>query len=133
MKNTTIRLISAVAFGVAIAATPQAHAQSTLGGAKPQQNKIGGGAKPAPVVGGATVHAYTPPPPKPGPVVNIAKPGTPPATPGSMGTSRLSGQAAGASAPHPPVTPPGKGNTVVSSSSNLKCSGGACSQRGPKP
>jgi hypothetical protein len=39
--------------GVGVSLVASVQAQSTLGGAKPQQNKIGGFAKPAPVIGGA--------------------------------------------------------------------------------
>ena len=76
MNTPMIRLTLAAAFGIAIASP--AFAQSTLGGAKTQQNKIGGLAKPAPVIGGAVTH--TPSPPKPGPVVNTVKPTSPGAT-----------------------------------------------------
>jgi hypothetical protein len=116
---------------LALAVSDTSFAQSTLGGAKQQQNKIGGIAKPPPVVGGAAVHAYSPPnPPKPAPVVNLAnKPGA--LTPGSTGPSNPSGQTAGNTAPHPPLTSPGKGGAVVSS--NLKCAGGACASKAPKP
>ena len=133
MNNTTIRLMLTAALGLAITNVPSVDAQTTLGGARPQQNKIGGLAKPAPVVGGATVHAYAPVPPKP-PVVNFAnKPGT--TSPGSIGAVRPLGQTAGNPPPHPLFTPPNKGksNTVVGASSNLKCSGGACTSRGVKP
>ncbi|WP_298254747.1 hypothetical protein [Bradyrhizobium sp.] len=132
-EKTTILMLTA-ALGLAIANVPSVDAQTTLGGARPQQNKIGGVAKPAPLVGGATVHAYSPAPPKPaGAVVNLAnKPGTTP--PGSIGTVRPLGQTAGNPPPHPAFTPPnrGKSNTVVGASSNLKCSGGACTSRGAK-
>lgn len=133
-KKTTIRLMLTAALGLAMVNVSSADAQTTLGGARPQQNKIGGVAKPAPVVGGATVHAYSPPPPKPRAVVNLAnKPGTP--TPGSTGAVRPLGQTAGNPPPHPVFTPPGKGksNTVVGASSNLKCSGGSCTLHGAKP
>ena len=120
---------------LALAVSDTGFAQSTLGGARQPQNKIGGVAKPAPVVGGATVHAYAPPPPKPpGPVINLAnKPGAP--TPGSIGAARPLGQTAGNTPPHPVFTPPNKAktNTVVNSPSNLKCSGGACTSRGVRP
>jgi hypothetical protein len=117
-----IRLTLAGALGVAIASP--AHAQSTLGGVKPQQNKIGGVAKPPPVVGGATIHTPSPPtPPKPGPVVNLAKPG-PTVTPTPN---------AGTTGPRPNaavMTPfPDKDGKVA----NLKCVSGACMSKGPKP
>lgn len=131
----TIRAIAAALLAGALALTvsDMGFAQSTLGGAKPQQNKIGGIAKPAPVVGGAAVHTYSPPAqPKPGPVVNLAnKPGA--LTPGATALSKPPGQTAGNTAPHPPFVPPGKGSAVVSASSNLKCAGGACASKGVKP
>jgi hypothetical protein len=122
-----------LAGALAWAVSDTGFAQSTLGGAKPQQNKIGGIAKPPPVVGGATVHTPSPPNP-PKPVVNLAnKPGalTQGSSMGSTGLSTPPGQTAGNAAPHPPLTPPGKGGTVVSS--NLKCAGGACVSKGVKP
>jgi hypothetical protein len=51
MNTQTIKLILAGSLGIALASTSPALAQTTLGGAKTQQNKIGGVAKPAPVVG----------------------------------------------------------------------------------
>jgi hypothetical protein len=131
-------LAAAILVGtLALAVSDTGFAQSTLGGAKQQQNKIGGVAKPPPVVGGAIAHTALPPnPPKPAPVVNLAnKPGalTPGSSVGSTGPSNLSGQTAGNTAPHPPFTPPGKGSAVVSTSSNLKCAGGACASKGVKP
>jgi hypothetical protein len=129
MNNTTMKWMAIGALGIFIANVAPVDAQSTLGGAKTQQNKIGGVAKPAPVIGGAAIHTTPPTPPKPGPVVNIAKPGstgvvTPTASTAAMGQApspRLS----------PPVTPPNKGGPVVTS--NLKCASGACTSKGPKP
>jgi hypothetical protein len=106
-------------------------AQSALGGAQTQQNKLGGVAKPAPVIGGAAIKPVSPPsPPKPAPVVGLAKPntlGTP--APGSVGN----GATPVATRQNPPFTPPNKGGTVVTTSTNLKCGSGACTTRGPKP
>jgi hypothetical protein len=125
----------ACALAIAAVGISPACAQSALGGAKTQQNKLGGVAKPAPVIGGATIKPVSPPsPPKPGPVVGMAKPnslGTP--TPGSIGNGATPGQMAGATRQNPPFTPPNKGGTVVTTSSNLKCGSGACTTRGPKP
>ncbi len=112
-------------------------AQNALGGpTKPKQNSIGGAAKPAPVIGGAT---HNPVVTKPVTIGNVTKPGsigTP--TPGAGGTTP--GLTANAMLPgtstarqNPPVTPPNKGKTVVSTTSNLKCGGGACVTRGAKP
>ena len=125
MKNTTIRLMLTAALGLAIAHAPSAFAQSTLGGAKPQQNKIGGVAKPAPSLGGAALHA-PPPPPKPNPVIGTVKPASTGVTPTT--TANALGQT-----PHPtpPITTPKKGSAVVTS--NMKCAAGACTSRVPKP
>jgi hypothetical protein len=114
---------------LALAVSDAGFAQSTLGGSKPQQNKIGGVAKPPPVVGGATVHTASPPtPPKPGPVINLAnKPGP---TPGSTGATMPQGPTANNARPNPPVTPPSNKGAKIA---NLKCSGGACTSKGPKP
>ena len=128
-RNTTIRLMLTAALGIALANVSPANAQSTLGGAKQQQNKIGGIAKPAPVVGGAVVHTPSPPAPKPAPVVGTIKP----ASPGGAApttTANALGQAS-APRPNPPITTPRKSGAVVTS--NMKCTGGACTSRVPKP
>jgi hypothetical protein len=128
MNTPTIRLTLAFAFGIAVTTASPALAQSTLGGAKTQQNKIGGVAKPAPVVGGAVIH--TPPqptPPKPGPVVNTVKPTSPGVV--TPSTSAALGQTP-ALRPNPPITPLKPGPVVTS---NLKCANGACTSKGPKP
>jgi hypothetical protein len=125
MNSTTMKWVAIGALGIFIANVAPADAQSTLGGAKTQQNKIGGVAKPAAVIGGATIHTPSPPTP-PKPVVNIAKPVSPGVTP-TASTAAL-GQTP---RPNPPVTPPNKGGTVVTS--NLKCASGACTSKGPKP
>jgi hypothetical protein len=123
---TMIKLMLTAALGVALASP--ACAQTTLGGAKQQQNKIGGVAKPAPVVGGTAIH--TPPPPPPKPVVNTLKPATPGVTTPGLTSNAALNQPPGPK-PNPPVTPPNKGGTVVTS--NLKCANGACTSKGPKP
>ena len=125
---TMFKLMLAGSLAIAVASTSSAMAQTTLGGAKTQQNKIGGVAKPAPVVGGAVVH--TPTPPKPGPVVNTAKPTTPGVTTPGVGSNAALNQPPGPK-PNPPVTPPNKGGAVVTN--NMKCSGGACTSVVPKP
>jgi hypothetical protein len=127
MNTQTIRLMLAAALGLSLASP--AFAQSTLGGAKTQQNKIGGVAKPAPVVGGAVIH--TPPPPNPPkPVVGTIKPTSPGATTPNL-TSNAALNPPPGPRPNPPVTPPNKGGTVVTS--NLKCANGVCTSKGPKP
>ena len=135
MNKMKIGWLLAGALAIAVAGISPAGAQTTLGGAKPQQNKIGGVAKPAPVVGGATIHTATPPaPPKPGPVIGATKPGTTgTGTPGATGASTPPGQIAGNTRPTPPVTPPSKGPSVVTASSNVKCASAACTSKGPKP
>jgi hypothetical protein len=131
MNPRTIGLMLAGALGFAaalvVATASSALAQSTLGGAKAQQNKIGGVAKPAPVVGGAAIH--TPPPPAlPKPVVGTVKPaGT--VTPGTASSAPLNPPPG--PRPNPSVTPPKPAGPVVTS--NLKCANGVCTSRGPKP
>lgn len=133
MNKTTSGWLLACALGIAAIGLFPADAQTTLGGAKPQQNKIGGVAKSPPAVGGATTHTYTPPP-KPGPVIGMSKPGsTGAAMPGATGALTQSGQTASNPRPNPPLKPPGKGSSVVTASSNLKCSSGACTSKGVKP
>jgi hypothetical protein len=123
----------ACVIGVAIAGLSPADAQSTIGGAKTQQNKIGGAAKPPPVVGGA-VKSITPASPlKPGPVAGRAKPNSPAGTPPAIGNGMTPGQSSAALKPNPPVTPPNKGNTVVTASSTPKCTPGTCAPKAPKP
>jgi hypothetical protein len=132
INNTAMKWMMAGALGIFVANVSPADAQSTLGGAKPQQNKLGGVAKPAPAIGGAAVHTPSPPtPPKPGPVAGLAKPTSPgTVTPGATGATP-SGLNAGNTRPNPPVTPPSKSAAVVTS--NLKCGSGACTSKGPKP
>jgi len=132
MNTTTSGWLVACALGVAIANISPADAQSTLGGAQAQQNKIGGVAKPPVVVGGATSHAYTPPPPpKPGPVIGMTKSTT--STPGATGVSTPAGQTAGNPRLNPPTTPPNKSSAVVTASSMPKCAAGTCPPKPPKP
>jgi hypothetical protein len=125
---TMIRLMLVGSLGLAVAIASPAWSQTTLGGAKTQQNKIGGGAKPAPAVGGAAVHTPSPPPPPKPAVVNTVKPvGTvAPGTTTSAGLSQSPGPR-----PNPPVTPPKPGGAVVTS--NLKCANGVCTSKGVKP
>src|ERR1700727_3513569 len=125
MNNTTMKWMLTGALGIFIASVVPVQAQSTLGGAKTQQNKIGGVAKPAPVIGGAAIH--TPPPTPPKPVVNIAKPASPRVTP--TANNAALGQAPGPR-PNPPVTPPSKGGAVITS--NVRCSSDTCAKT-PKP
>lgn len=130
MNDTTMKWMLTGAVGLFIASAMPAEAQSTLGGAKTQQNKIGGVAKPPPVIGGATIRTPPPPvPPKPGPVVNIARPGsTGVVTPNTTTNAAALGQAPH---PNPSVIPPNRGGPGATS--NLKCASGACTSRGPKP
>jgi hypothetical protein len=126
MNNQATTWILAGALSVALAAAASVQAQTTLGGAKNQQNKIGGVAKPAPVVGGAVIHT-PPPPPPPKPVVNTFKPASPGIVAPNTTTSAALGQPPGPR-PNLPITPP---KPVVTS--NLKCANGVCTTRGPKP
>jgi hypothetical protein len=126
---TMIKLMLAGSLAIAVASTSSAMAQTTLGGAKTQQNKIGGVAKPAPAVGGAVVHTPTPPPP-PKPVVNAVKPTSPGVTTPGLGSNAALNQPPGPKQ-NPPVTSPNKGGAVVTN--NMKCSGGACTSVVPKP
>src|ERR1700759_1979327 len=97
---TMFKLMLAGSLAIAVASTSSAWSQTTLGGAKTQQNKIGGVAKPAPVVGGAGVPTPSPPPPPKPSVVNTVKPvGTvAPSTTTSAGLSQPPGPR-----PNPPV------------------------------
>jgi hypothetical protein len=124
----------ACAIGVVAGGISPADAQSTIGGAKTQHNAVGSAPKPAPVIGGAIKPITPPGPPKPGPVLSLAKPNSPIGvpTPGSTGSATPTIQTSAATKPIPPVTPPKKTKTVVAAS-NLKCSGGACTSRVPKP
>ena len=116
MKTTT-GWILACALGIAVMGFSAANAQSTLGGAKLQQNKIGGVAKPQPVVGGATVHPGTSPTlPKPGPVIGMTKPGAL-----TLGATTPPGPTAGNTRPNPPINPQSRGGALATAS------------KGPKP
>jgi hypothetical protein len=130
--SATIKWMLVWVLGISAAGLSPACAQSALGGAKTQQNKLGGVAKPAAAIGGAAIHTPSPPtPPKPGPVAGLAKPTSPgTVTPGATGATPP-GPNAGNTRPSPPVTPPSKSAAVVTS--NLKCGSGACTSKGPKP
>ena len=131
MNIRMIRLTLAAALGIAVTTASPAFAQTTLGGAKTQQNKIGGVAKPAPSIGGAVIHTPAPPtPPKPGAVTNTVKPISPGVTTPGLTSNAALNQPPGPR-PNPPITPPNKGGPVVTS--NLKCASGACASKGPKP
>ena len=108
-------------------------AQNALGGpAKTKQNAIGGASKPAPVVGGTAAPASTIP--KPATIGGVTKPTSAggAVTGGSIG-SGTAGLSSVAAKQNPPVVPPNKSTGVVTTSSNLKCGGGACVTRGAKP
>jgi hypothetical protein len=137
MKNSAMvkRMVLAALLGAfAAGVSYPASAQNALGGAtKPKQNAIGGAAKAGPVLGGATRQAAVPPTTKPALVGGPTKQtsvGTP--TPGSTGSATTPRSTVSAAKQNPPVTPPNKGGTVVTSS-NLKCGAGACVARGKKP
>src|ERR1700755_674628 len=107
MNNNATTWILVGALSVALAATASVQAQTTLGGAKTQQNKIGGVAKPAPVVGGAAIHT-PPPPPPPKPMINTSKPAAPGVVAPNTTTSATLGQPPGPK-PNPPIAPPKSG------------------------
>jgi hypothetical protein len=108
-------------------------AQNALGGpARTKQSAIGGASKPAPVIGGTanSASAVT----KPATVATVTKPASAGgAMTGSSIGNRTPGLTAGAAKQSPPVVAPNKSTTVVTTSSNLKCGGGACVTRGTKP
>jgi hypothetical protein len=115
--------------------------QTAVGGAtKMKPNTVGGMAKPAPALGGATPSVGT----KPATIGNAIKPspavGTPTAgstgnatATGASGNAAAQGAAASAARQNLAATAPNKGKTVVGTTSNLKCGGGACVVRGAKP
>jgi hypothetical protein len=117
--------------------------QTAVGGAtKMKPNTVGGMAKPAPALGGAAAPASVGT--KPATVGNSTKPGPAIATPtagstgnaaaaGANGNAATQGAAASAARQNLAATPPNKGKTVVGTTSNLKCGGGACVVRGAKP
>jgi hypothetical protein len=132
-----------VLIALSIAVSKPAMAQNAIGGAvKTKPNTIGGLAKPAPVLGGASSPASVGA--KPAAVGNVIKPnvvGVAP-TPGSTGSAvtngatgnaATSGTAAAMARPNPSSTAQNKAKTVGSTISNLKCGGGACVARGTKP
>jgi hypothetical protein len=117
--------------------------QTAVGGAtKTKQNTVGGIAKPAPALGGAVAPASVGTKPatagnaiKPGPVVGTptaGSTGNATAT-GASGNAAAQGAAASAARQNLAATAPNKGKTVVGTTSNLKCGGGACVVRGAKP
>jgi hypothetical protein len=136
--------VSAVLFGaLSIFVAQPARAQNAIGGAvKTKPNTVGGLAKPAPVLGGASTP--TSPGVKPAAIGTVAKPnvaGTTP-IPGSTGSTATSSATAspGASGAPAAMARPNqlpaaqnKGKTAGPVVSNLKCGGGACVARGAKP
>jgi hypothetical protein len=122
----------ACVLAVAVGTIPEACAQSTLGGAKTQQVRIGGAAKPPPVIGGSIKPITPPTPPKPHPVVGIVRPNSLAVTPPAIGNATTPGPTPATTRQNPLVTPPNKGKTFTASS-NLKCASGACASRGPRP
>jgi hypothetical protein len=119
---------------LSIAVSSPGLTQTAVGGAtKTKQNTVGGMAKPAPALGGAVAPASVGT--KPASVGNATRPG--PAvgatTAGSAGNAATQGAAASAARQNLTATAPNKGKTVVGTTSNLKCGGGACVVRGAKP
>ena len=111
-------LAGMLGIAVTIMSCSWAAAQSALGGARLQQNKIGGVAKPAPVVGGANTHAtITPKPPSP---MIVGRPASP--MPGAVGGIVPAGQASAAQAAgnarvNSPVMTPNKSGAALAGSS----------------
>ena len=136
MKNKAMirMMVLGISIGaLAVTIAPPSLAQNALGGpAKTKQNTIGGASKPAPVIGGAATPASTVT--KPATLGGVTKPTSAggAATGSSIGNG-TAGLTAGAAKQSPPVIAPNKGATVVTTSSNLKCGGGACITRGTKP
>jgi hypothetical protein len=133
MKNSpTIRMmvlgISIGAFTASVAYPSLA--QNALGGpAKTKQNAIGGASKPAPVIGGAT--PSTAAPTKPATVGSMNRRNATAGTATPIGNATAPGPTGATSKQTAPVTPPNKGSTVVTTSSNLKCAAGACVAKKP--
>ena len=136
MKNKTmmkmmVLLISIGTLSLTVACPSLA--QNALGGpAKTKQGTIGGASKPAPAIGGtaASVSAVT----KPASVGGMTKPvSAGGAVSGSSIGNATAALTAGTAKQSPPVVAPSKGTSVVTTSSNLKCGGGACVARGTKP
>jgi hypothetical protein len=110
-------------------------AQNAVGGAtKTKQGAVGGAATPGPVIGGATKQGQVGNTTKQSSVGGVPKQGsvggTP--TPGSTGSATTPSSTGGAAKQNPPVVPPNKGGTVVTTS-NLKCAAGSCIAKGTKP
>jgi hypothetical protein len=104
-------------------------AQNALGGpAKTKQNAIGGASKPAPVIGGAT--ASTAAPRKPATFGSVNKQGSIGSTATPLGNATAPGPTGATSKQTAPVTPSNR-DTVVTTSSNLKCAAGACATKKP--
>jgi hypothetical protein len=136
MKNKTMMrmMLLVISIGtVALTVARPSLAQNALGGpVKTKQSAIGGASKPAPVIGGAaaSVSAVT----KPATLGGVTKPASAVgAVTGSSIGNAAAAPTAGAAKQSPPVVAPNKGASVVTTSSNLKCGGGACVARGAKP
>jgi len=136
MKNRT--MVAAFVLGaLAVGVSDSASAQSAIGGpAKTKMNTVGGAAKPAPAVGGATTPKPTSVVAKPNTVGGVTKQssviGTP--TAGSNAGAMTPSSTGATAKQNPPVTPPKKNKPVVlTTSTNLKCASGACVAKGTKP
>lgn len=134
MKNKTMMrmMVLLISIGtVALTVARPSLAQNALGGpAKTKQSAIGGASKPAPVIGGTAASASTVV--KPAALGGVTKPAVGAVSGGSIG-SGTAGLTAGAAKQNPSVVAPNKGATIVTTSSNLKCGGGACVARGTRP
>jgi hypothetical protein len=137
MKNgamVTVIMLGMFLGTFAIGFSLPSSAQNAVGGAtKMKPSTIGGAAKPAPVIGGATKPSSVVGAPKQNAIGATAKQGSVggTATPGSTGSAVTPNSTGGLAKQNPPVVPPNKGGTVVTS--NLKCAAGACVAKGTKP
>jgi hypothetical protein len=132
--KVTVILLGMLLGAFAIDVSHPTSAQNAVGGAaKTKQSTLGGAAKRGPVIGGATTQSSVVGAPKQNSIGAATKQGSigGTATPGSTGSAATPGSTAGAMKPNPPVAPPNKGGTVVTS--NLKCAAGACVAKGTKP
>jgi len=127
----TRAMVTAFLFGaVSMAVSLPSLAQSALGGAtKTKQSTVGGVAKQGPAIGGAATPTTVGT--KPASLGGVSKPGSVTSTPGAPG---IATNTAGITAKqNPPLTPAGKGASIVTTTTNMKCAAGACIAKGAKP
>jgi hypothetical protein len=123
-------LFGAVSMAVSLAVSFPGSAQNALGGAaKTKQSTVGGVAKQGAVLGGAAKPA--PVGANPVAIGSVSKPGS--VTPASGSAANATNAAGITAKQNPPLTPPGKGAAVVTTTTNMKCAAGACVAKGAKP